>query len=125
MFARIFFEVRSPGPLDFRDLALAAGGEVIECPSPLNVLDDTYDRSCDCARSDAYQRLISAVDDFTAHGYLAFALGIPIGGLSTAPPAIGDDPVVRKMPSWPRSWASFSLSSSCIPTGMHGQAWAN
>ena len=26
---------------------------------------------------------------------------------------------VRKMPSWPRSWANFSLYS-CIPTGMHG-----
>jgi hypothetical protein len=31
---------------------LAAGGKVIPCASPLNVLKDTYDRSCDCARSD-------------------------------------------------------------------------
>ena len=34
---------------------------------------------------------------------------------------------VREMPSWPRSWANFSLYS-CVPTGMHGQTgivWAN
>jgi hypothetical protein len=34
---------------------------------------------------------------------------------------------VRKMPSWPRSWANFSLYS-CIPTGMDGPTctfWAN
>jgi hypothetical protein len=34
---------------------------------------------------------------------------------------------VRKKPSWPRSWANFSLYC-CIPTGMHGPTcifWAN
>ena len=34
---------------------------------------------------------------------------------------------VRKTPSWPRSWANFSLFS-CIPTGRHGPTcnfWAN
>ena len=34
---------------------------------------------------------------------------------------------VRKTPSWPRSWANFSLDH-CIPTGMHGPTcifWAN
>jgi hypothetical protein len=35
---------------------------------------------------------------------------------------------VRKTPSWPRSWANFSLFYSYIPTGMHGPTcifWAN
>ena len=34
---------------------------------------------------------------------------------------------VRKVPSWPRSWANFSFYS-CVPTGMHGPTctfWAN
>ena len=34
---------------------------------------------------------------------------------------------VRKTPSWPRSWANFTLCS-CIPTGIHGPTcifWAN
>ena len=35
---------------------------------------------------------------------------------------------VRKMPSWPRSWANFSLFLNCISTGMHGPTcifWTN
>ena len=37
---------------------------------------------------------------------------------------------VRKPPSWPRSWANFSLLLiySCVPTGMHGLTcvfWTN
>jgi hypothetical protein len=38
---------------------LAEGGTAIECPSPLSVLKDTYDRSCHWARADAYQHLMA------------------------------------------------------------------
>jgi hypothetical protein len=40
----------------------------------------------------------------------------------------GDVSKVRKMPSWPRSWANFSLFASCATTGMPGPTyifWAN
>jgi hypothetical protein len=37
----------------------AAGGSVVVCPPPLNVLKDTNDRSCYWARSDEYQRLMT------------------------------------------------------------------
>jgi hypothetical protein len=37
----------------------APGEYAIKCPSPLNVLKDTYDHSWYCARSDEYQHLMT------------------------------------------------------------------
>jgi hypothetical protein len=48
--------------------SLAAGESVIKCPSPLNVLKDTYDHSCYGARSDEYQHLM--IDSPTANAAL-------------------------------------------------------
>jgi hypothetical protein len=51
--------------------ALAPGESVIKCPSPLNVLKDTYDRCCHCrVRSDEYQHLLMTDSPAASHGRL-------------------------------------------------------
>ena len=56
----------------------------------------------------------------TAENYAAYFRGLLALEEEQIERDIGQYAQVRKTPSWPRSWANFSLSS-CIPTGMHGQ----
>jgi hypothetical protein len=47
------------GSLEALRRGVAEGESAIKCPPPLNVLEDTYDRSCCWARSDGYQHLMA------------------------------------------------------------------
>ena len=74
-----------------------------------------------------YGKVVSRVGrpDSKYHEYTLVASGNPGRAAEELERALyhiipQEQDAVRKTPSWPRSWANFSLSS-CVPTGMHGQ----
>ena len=106
-------------------LAIAAGGKVIKCRYPLDVIKYTYDHSCYLARWDEYQHFMTLPPTANRRGpavvLVLRPLVSPLGLDDLARVAVtllhGDVAAVRKPVGGRHQWRAGAISGMQTATG--------